>query len=95
MSLTRIYTGNFQYPAVLRNAPILSTLISDVVSSLECFSDVRGFQQTHCPSTRGFKTCFTKINNGKAVVIREFGRWWVVVVVMNYLNKSVNMEVSM
>ena len=53
----------FQF-AVLKNVDILYLLIS--VSGLECFSDVLGFQQTHCSSARGFKTCFTKINNGKS-----------------------------
>merc|ERR1719208_305196 len=49
----------------------LATLLSSVpVSGLECFSDVLGFQQTHCSSARGFKTCFTKINNDGAVIAR-------------------------
>ena len=43
----------------------LSLLISVSVSGLKCFSDVRGFQQTHCSAAGGFKTCFTKFDNSK------------------------------
>ena len=64
---------SFQFtrqPARLREMlSSLSLLISVSVSGLKCFSDVRGFQQTHCSAAGGFKTCFTKFDNSKYRVV--------------------------
>ena len=56
---------SFQFTRPAYSGKSLSLLISVSVSGLKCFSDVRGFQQTHCSAAGGFKTCFTKFDNSK------------------------------